>query len=319
MTDIVTIGWLTIDDIVLEDYTCKPRTIGGGALYSAIGARIWHAPVGLHTVTGNEYFGSVIQEIKEYGLDTTGVRAIPGNGLELWLLHESATEKQQVPKLTSSTANEMDAGRGSLPEAYSTARGFHIAPQTADGSLENVNLLSTLPSRPIVTLDLLADAYVDTAPYRDLSFLDRITAFLPSKEEVERIWRPKNLSDWVRSKATGYARCVAVKMGVNGSLVCDGTGRSVYHVPAFTTQVVDTTGAGDSYCGGFLAGLVLGRPVLECAAMGTVSASFTVEFCGALAMRKPEPGERDKRLQTVLRNIEEYGDGKLLPHRSGAT
>jgi hypothetical protein len=32
MTDIVTIGWLTIDDIVLEDYTCKPRTIGGGAL-----------------------------------------------------------------------------------------------------------------------------------------------------------------------------------------------------------------------------------------------------------------------------------------------
>jgi ribokinase len=139
-----------------------------------------------------------------------------------------------------------------------------------------------------------------------MSFLDRITAFLPSKEEVERIWQPKSLSDWIRTQSTTYSRCVAVKMGVNGSLVCDGSEGSVYRVPAFTTKVADTTGSGDSYCGGFLAGLVLGRPVLECAAMGTVSASFTVEFCGALAIRKPDSGERDERFQMVFRQIEEY-------------
>jgi ribokinase len=239
-------------------------------------------------------------------LDTAGVRAIPGSGLELWLLHESVNEKQQIPKLTSSTADQMDAGRGPLPEAYRTARGFHIAPQTPQGSFENVNLLSALPSKPILTLDLLADAYVDAARYRELSFLDRITAFLPSKEEVERIWQPKSLSDWIRTQSTTYSRCVAVKMGANGSLVCDGSDRSVYHAPAFTTKVADTTGSGDSYCGGFLAGLVLGRPVLECAAMGTVSASFNVGFCGALATRKPDSGERDERFQMVFQQIEEY-------------
>jgi ribokinase len=241
-------------------------------------------------------------------LDTTGLRAIPGNGLELWLLHESATEKQQIPKLKSSTAREMDAGRGSLPEAYRVARGFHIAPQTAYSSIENVNFLSALASKPVVTLDLLADPYVDTAPYRDLDFLNNITAFLPSREEVERIWRPKNVSDWIRTQSTSCACHIAVKMGVSGSLVCDGIERSVYHVPAFMTNVVDTTGAGDSYCGGFLAGLVLGRPLLECAAMGTVSASFTVEFCGALAMRKPEPGERDERFRKVFQQTEKYRD-----------
>jgi sugar/nucleoside kinase (ribokinase family) len=308
MIDIVTIGWLTMDDIILEDSTCKPRTIGGGALYSAIGAQIWHDHVGLHSVTGTKYFGSVLQEIRKYGLDTTGVGAIPGNGLELWLLHESATEKQQIPKLTSSTAREMDAGREPLPEAYRTARGFHIAPQTAHSSLENMNLLTALASKPVLTLDLLADSYVDTAPYRDLSFLDRITAFLPSREEVERIWHPESMSEWVRTQSTSYACCVVVKMGASGSLVCDGIEGSVYHVPAFTTIVVDTTGAGDSYCGGFLAGLVLGRPVLECAAMGTVSASFTVESCGALAMRKPEPGERDERFEKVFQQIKKYRD-----------
>jgi sugar/nucleoside kinase (ribokinase family) len=306
MSEIVTVGWLTIDDIILEDGTWKPQTIGGGALYSAIGARIWHPTVGLHAVTGTKYFDSVVREIREYGLDTTGIRSISGNGLELWLLHESATEKQQVPKLKSSTVSEMDAGRGVLPESYRNARGFHIAPQTAQASLENVNLLSALPSRPILTVDLLADAYVDTAPYLDLNFLDRITAFLPSKEEVDRIWRPKDLVDWVRTQAIRYGCCVAVKLGENGSLLCDGADRSVYHIPVFTTKVADTTGAGDSYCGGFLAGLVLGRPMLECAAMGTVSASFGVEFCGALATKKPAPSERDERLQIVFRDIKQY-------------
>lgn len=40
--------------------------------------------------------------------------------------------------------------------------------------------------------------------------------------------------------------------------------------------------------------------------MGTVSASFTVEFCDALASRKPDSGERDERFQMVFPQIEEY-------------
>ena len=52
MIDIVTIGWLTIDDIVLPNAICHQQVIGGGALYSAVGARIWHDGVGIHSVMG---------------------------------------------------------------------------------------------------------------------------------------------------------------------------------------------------------------------------------------------------------------------------
>ena len=76
-----------------------------------------------------------------------------------------------------------------------------------------------------------------------------------------------------------------------GSLVCDGPHASVLHVPALSVEVLDTTGAGDSYCGGFLAGLVAGRPVVECAVMGTVSASFVVQACGALVHRLAYNGD----------------------------
>ena len=305
MIDLVTIGWLTIDDIVLPNATCQKQVIGGGALYSAIGASIWHDGVGLHSVTGEKYLETATNEIRQRGLDVTGLNGIAGSGLELWVLHETETDKQQIPKLTSSTAEEMDAGRRPLPEAYHHSRGFHIAPQTPASSIAHVKYLSSLPSAPIITLDILADAYVEVSQYLDLKFLPSVTAFMPSQEEVFRLWHPSNLSDWMQEQSATYRRCLAVKMGAEGSLVCEGPHASVFHIPAFPVRALDTTGAGDSYCGGFLAGLVAGRPIVECAAMGTVSASFVVQAFGALATPRPTATERDARFKSVLQGITE--------------
>lgn len=306
MIDIVTIGWLTIDDIVLPNGRCHKQVLGGGALYSAIGARIWHDRVGIHSVTGEKYIKTVTKEISQCGLDVTGLNSIGGRGLELWILHETETEKQQVPKLTSSTAQEMDSGRRRLPEAYVSSRGFHIAPQTPASSIANVRYLSSFGPEPIITLDILADTYIDSNQYLDLSFLESVTAFIPSREEIYRIWHPTNLNDWIKEQAATYNRCIAVKLGGMGSLVCEGAQASVLHVPALGVDVVDTTGAGDSYCGGFLAGLVAGRPVIECAVMGTVSASFVIQACGALATPTPTASERADRFSSVLRRVAEW-------------
>lgn len=302
--DVVTVGWLTRDDIVLTDHRCLPEVVGGGALYSAVGAQIWTPQVGIHSVTGRVFHDAVRAEIGARGIDPEGIGAIEGNGLQLWLLHESATAKQQVPKLTSSSAEEMDRGRGPLPRAYTTARGFHIAPQTPAGSIENARRLGRLPTAPVVTLDLLSDEFIDRRLYADLGFLDAVTAFLPSEAEVSRIWAPADLQGWLREVAAAHGCHMAVKLGGEGSMICDARTGEITHVPAFPARVTDTTGAGDSYCGGFLAGLVAGRPLLECAAMGTVSASYVIEACGALETERPRPEERDNRLRRVLAGIE---------------
>lgn len=304
MTLLVTVGWLTIDDIVLPDGTYEQKVLGGGALYSAVGALLWHPQVGVHSVTGRRHFDAVVREIAAYGLDPSGINAIPGNGLELWLLHESDSDKQQVPKLSSATAAEMDAGRAPLPEAWCRARGVHIAPQSPAGSFANLEALAKLDPKPVLTLDLLSDAYVDASRYRDLGFLQALDAFLPSEAEIVRIWQPASLAAWIAEQA-GRHRChVVAKLGGEGSLVCDGQSGQLYRVPAYPAAVLDTTGAGDAYCGGFLAGLVAGCSVEDCAAMGTVAASYVVEARGALATRRPEPAERDARLAHVLTRIE---------------
>lgn len=301
--DIVTVGWLTIDDIVLTDHSCRPHVLGGGALYSAVGAQIWTDQVGIHSVTGRPFVDAARDAIGRLGLDVEGIGAIDGNGLQLWLLHETATTKQQVPKLTSSTAEQMDRGRGPLPSAYTTARGFHIAPQSPAGSLDNARRLSRLPGNPVVTLDLLSDAFIDRSLYMDLGFLDAITAFLPSEAEITRIWNPPNLYAWLRAQAAAHGCHMGAKLGEQGSLICDAGTGDVYSVPAYPARVLDTTGAGDAFCGGVVAGLILGRPIPECAAMGTVSASYVVEACGALETARPTPGERDTRLRAMMSGI----------------
>ena len=300
MLDVVTVGWLTLDNIVLVDHTCQADVLGGGALYSAIGARIWTETVGLHSATGQLGLDEVLALIAGRGLDPSGIAAVPGNGLQLWLLHESASAKQQVPKLTSSTADEMTLGRGPLPATYADARGFHIAPQTPLGSIETARDLAAAPGGPVITLDLLSDEFIDRRLYADLSFLDAVTAFLPSEAEVERIWNPPDLHAWLRNQATGHACHIGVKLGEQGSLICDFRSGDITHVPVCPVEIIDTTGAGDGYCGGFVAGLVAGHTPEVCAAMGTVSASYVVEACGALMTIQPNQADRDARLSQVI-------------------
>jgi sugar/nucleoside kinase (ribokinase family) len=300
MIDIVTVGWLTMDDIVLTDHSCRPGVLGGGALYSAIGAQIWSDSVGVHSVTGRAVYEDVRAQIAARGLDGDGIAAIDGAGLQLWLLHESETFKQQVPKLASSTADEMDRGRGPLPHSYRGARGFHVAPQTPAGTAENVRMLSGLPHRPVVTVDILSDEYIDRRLYADLGFVRGASAFLPSEAEVVRIWRPSDIGGWLRDAASRLKCHIAAKLGERGSLVCDAESGVLIHTPAHRVKVVDTTGAGDGYCGGFVTGLAAGRPLAECAAMGAVSASYVVEACGALETQRPGVADRQARLQRTL-------------------
>ncbi len=300
MVELVTVGWLTTDDIVLPDGSYRQRVPGGGALYSAVGARIWNRSVGIHSVTGKKRIDSFQKQIADYGIDPEGLYAIPGGGLELWLLHESGSAKQQVPWLSSATAEEMDNGRGPLPDRFDTAIGYHIAPQSPAGSFGNLESLSKKRGR-VLTMDLLVDPYIDASLYKDLAFLEKLTAFLPSREEVEALWAPEDLLGWVTETSSRHDCTIAVKLSEKGSIVAAPGEEGVSYVPAYPLAAVDTTGAGDGYCGGFLAGLAQGRPVLECAAMGTVSASYVVEVYGALDTRLPTAEERRSRLETVMK------------------
>lgn len=76
-------------------------------------------------------------------------------------------------------------------------------------------------------------------------------------------------------------RCdiAVVKVGKFGAFVQQGNQK--FHVPAIGNEVVDTTGAGDFFAAGFLAGLAKGYDLEKCGKLGSLLASKVIKVIGA--------------------------------------
>ena len=75
------------------------------------------------------------------------------------------------------------------------------------------------------------------------------------------------------------ANMVAVKLGQKGCYVTDG--KESHRVKPYPTKVIDTTGAGDAFCTGFLYGLIKGKDLYACAKLGNFVASRCITKVGA--------------------------------------
>jgi sugar/nucleoside kinase (ribokinase family) len=71
---------------------------------------------------------------------------------------------------------------------------------------------------------------------------------------------------------------VLVKMGAEGLYVKNG--HEAHHIPAHNVPVIDTTGAGDAACGGFLYGLIHGWDLLRCGRLANAVGALTVQVMG---------------------------------------
>lgn len=86
------------------------------------------------------------------------------------------------------------------------------------------------------------------------------------------------------------ARCVIVTMGAQGALVCErGSAAGVLVKAVDAGTVVDTTGAGDAFCGGFAAALSEGPSVIEAAKFGCATAGISVTRHGTAASMPSRP------------------------------
>jgi len=77
----------------------------------------------------------------------------------------------------------------------------------------------------------------------------------------------------------GLCKIAAVTRSEQGSVVL--TADEAHAVPAFpVANLIDTTGAGDQYAAGFMFGLARGRPLPECARLGSLAASEVISHYG---------------------------------------
>jgi sugar/nucleoside kinase (ribokinase family) len=101
---------------------------------------------------------------------------------------------------------------------------------------------------------------------------------LPNDEQVLGLTGATSVADGCSALVARGVGCVAATVGADGAIVATPTG--VEHVPAFTVDVVDTTGCGDAFSAGFLRGLSLGREPAAAAVLGCAAAGLVAQGLG---------------------------------------
>jgi sugar/nucleoside kinase (ribokinase family) len=112
--------------------------------------------------------------------------------------------------------------------------------------------------------------------------LDRLVNLADYLVVSETVLRERN-SEHPLGTACGLLRscrdleAVLLTSGAEGTTIVGR--RGITHVPVVNVEVVDTNGAGDAFCGGFLAGLILGRDLASAALLGSgVAAAVCSRF-----------------------------------------
>lgn len=132
------------------------------------------------------------------------------------------------------------------------------------------------------TFDLIAPNENTLKLLTDL--LPHVDYFMPSMEEAESIAETsgktlKNQADLAAFYMDLGAGACIFKWGEKGSFV--KTADVEMRVPAFHVDVSDTTGCGDSYCGGFIAGLSMGYDLEQACKLGTATSGLVATALGS--------------------------------------
>ncbi len=254
----------------------------GGCTLNA--ARVLHklgAPVRLAGLVGDDRLGEfLLSEVARAGLDPSGLRQRSGAITSSSIVLVSPSGERSFFHCPGATAETMldDVA----DEDIAWADIVHLA-----GTCELNSLDITAFLKKAKQLGKTVSLDVDYDPKgrwgeRVRPWLPYLDYFLPSRKEAAAISGRSDVSENLQFFAERGVRTVVVKLGRDGCIARSPEGQILKH-PAFRVQVVDATGAGDAFVGGFLAGVSEGRALEECLRMACAAGALTVTALGASA------------------------------------
>ena len=114
-----------------------------------------------------------------------------------------------------------------------------------------------------------------------------IDVFLPSIEESIELSGSRKLKSIADVFFDRGVKHVAIKLGSKGCYLREGKDVDGVIIPAYKVKAIDTTGAGDSFCAGFITGLVKGMSYVECGNFANAVGAHCVSAIGATTGIKP--------------------------------
>jgi sugar/nucleoside kinase (ribokinase family) len=286
MVDYAIYGKIIIDNIRLADGTIVENILGGGGPQGAFGARVWSPSVGLMTRSGIDIGAGPGGMLEAIGIDLEGwvkyddlptPRTLMQYDEKEYISREKAA-MVALHRVGSAIANII-ARPIPVPESYRKGRVIHLITEfTQEAMSKDAQLLRK--QGMIFSLEPIID-------FRGFKNKDEMIAFMPEVDIVSPDWPSASgfagsdnpltvMKFWSKLGAAA----VSVRHGHNGSYAWDRDHDVVWHIPPVPVNVVDPTGAGNSYGGGWCVGWDQKRDALYAACFGAISAHFLVETVG---------------------------------------
>jgi sugar/nucleoside kinase (ribokinase family) len=279
---VAVVGNLTIDDVVLPDGTALMGTLGGNSVHSAAAAISCGADVVLVARRGEDFPDGALHRLATAGVDVGHVVDVPGPTVRNWVIYETDGRRHWIYRTHPGRSAEVaplpaDVG----PALAHGAAVVHVAAMPLVNAEAVVREVRRAAPSALITLDT-HEGWADESTDRLLDLARSVDLFEPSLEELQAITGRTAAVDGLRNLAAQGVRRVVVKAGADGAFLFTDSG--IVHVPAGETQVVDTTGAGDSFCGGVAAGLARGLETIGAVALGVATAGVAIGASGSLRL-----------------------------------
>jgi ribokinase len=286
--DVVGFGALNVDKLFkvnkiakaeeesfIEDYA---EACGGSAANTVVGVARLGCKVGFIGKVGCDREGNVlIQDFCKEGVNTAGVvRAEQGkSGSVLGFVDKKGARALYINSGVNDTIklDEVNA------RYASQAQFLHLTSFVGDESFQTQKkLLDAIPDSTQISFD--PGALYARKGFANLEpIIKKACVLMPNAIELRLLTGEIDYRKGANFIIGKGVKIVAVKLGGDGCYVTDG--HEQHLIEPFNVKVVDTTGAGDAFCAGFLYGLVNGKSLLECGKLGNFVASRCVMKMGA--------------------------------------
>jgi sugar/nucleoside kinase (ribokinase family) len=295
---LVIIGSIAFDTVETP-FERKERIVGGSCSYASLAAS-YFTDTKIVSVAGEDFPQEMVEVFNQKGIDTRGLILTKGKTF-FWEGHYGEDPNQRTTLKTEINVFK-DFKPDLLPE-YRKADIVFLG--TIDPALQ-LEVLQQVENPKITAMDTI-NLYIDQRYESLLEVIKRIDIFFGNDEEVKKITGEKNLIRAGKKLLEQGPSFVVIKKGEHGVIII---GKSfISGMLAHPCEiVVDPTGAGDSFAGGFLGYLdkvnsFEEKDIRKAAVYGSVMASFTIEEFGTQRLKSLTFSEINQRFEEFKRLV----------------
>jgi sugar/nucleoside kinase (ribokinase family) len=275
----------------------NPRLLGGSASHAAVAASFF-SPVKLVGVVGEDFPQKYLQLYRKHGINLEGLQIKPGKTFHWSGEYEANMNNRRTLK---TELGVFETFSPELPAQHRTTP-FVLLANIAPALQHHV--LDQMQKPSFVAADTM-DLWLNIALEDLLRLLRRIDLFVLNDSEARQLVKEDNVIAALPKLHALGPRYVIMKLGSHGSILSGP--RGLFVCPAYPLkEVVDPTGAGDSFVGGLMGWLATGQGSVDAhlrraMVLGSVVASFCCEGFGVTRTTKVTRADIARRVRELTK------------------